>query len=380
MQLLWKVCVCVALAGCDLVFPIDPGTGFGGPGPDGGIGNDASDGDPNADAAVPGFTPSNLEPQDLVAGTQDLVLDGAIINTDALTITGGSITGDRLQSQPSPAPTIWVLRVKTLQINGTVSVVGERALAFVASDSITVAGSITFTGGRACTEVQNGDGAASGGGGGFGAVGGSGARGDMSSKAGSGGGVRGSTNLIPLLTGCAGAPGSSFASGSVSGGKGGGALQLVAGSRIDVTGTVCAPGGGGGIGIADTGSGGGGSGGAILLEAPTVNVAVSATLAANGGGGGGSSGPFGVDGQPGGSSCVATAGGSGGAGDAPAGNGGNGGGGPAGAQAGQSGTVGTTTYAGGGGGSAGRIRVNANDVTLDGSTSPIVSQGILTGG
>lgn len=315
----------------------------------------------DADASLPGFTPSNLEAGDLLVGTDDLVLDDATIDTLGRSITGVTLSQERLQSQPAPSPEIWVVLVRRLQIKGSVTVRGGRALAIVASDTIAVSGTISYFDFGVCTLSQD-ERPLGAGGGGFGGVGGA-------SATGQGGAIRGTAELVPLLGGCNGsAPGTL--------GNGGGAIQLAARSRIDITGTVCVSGTGGALGLPgfDRDSGGGGSGGAILLEAPIVNVAASATLVANGGGGGGSNG------EGGGRSCIATEAGAGGAGlgDPPVGSGGDGGFGTVAAQPGQTGTCGTKQCVGGGGGGVGRVRINSsNDSTPSGAVSPPPSLGSL---
>src|SRR6478609_6034421 len=102
---------------------------------------------------------------------------------------------------------------------------------------------------------------------------------------GSGGMPYGDATLIPLVGGSSG--GSAVGGFATTANHGGGALQIVSGDTIQI----------GQLGIVDMGGGfpdspgksvsggGGGSGGAILLEAPFVNVL--GVLAANGGGGGG---------------------------------------------------------------------------------------------
>jgi hypothetical protein len=94
--------------------------------------------------------------------------------------------------------------------------------------------------------------------------------------------------LVPLRGGCAG--GLSGSQGSAGGG--GGAIQIVSATAIELSdlGTIDA-GGGGGFGTPQQsgadGSGGGG-GGAILLEAPSITLrGPSVVVAAKGGGGGG---------------------------------------------------------------------------------------------
>jgi hypothetical protein len=145
------------------------------------------------------------------------------------------------------------------------------------------------------------------------------------------------------------------------GGKGGGAIEIVSSVSITVgpVGVVQAGGGGAGPGFA----GGGGAGGAILLEAPRVTV--QGTLAANGGGGGGDGDPA-EDGRPnataasGGLNGTTVVGGSGSAGATIAGG---------------NGLATPTNGLSGGGGGAGRIRINtqSGSATITGTLSPVQS-------
>jgi hypothetical protein len=122
-----------------------------------------------------------------------------------------------------------------------------------------------------------------GGGGGFGGVGGAGG----APNGGLAGAIFGDIALSPLGAGAAGGCGTESQSVfTPNGGHGGGAAHIVSAIRIVIgaSGIVNAS-GGGGHGVNATGGGGGGSGGAILLEAPVVEV--EGYLGANGGGGGG---------------------------------------------------------------------------------------------
>ena len=203
------------------------------------------------------------------------------------------------------------------------------------------------------------------GGGGGGHVGGGGSGGSSrSATGGSGGSVSGSETLVPLCGGSGGGgeEGVFFADQGSEGGGGGGALQLFSADAVIVhpDGSVRAS-GGGGSGGHPGGGGGGGAAGAILIEAPTVEVA--GALVANGGGGGSGghlAGFAGADGDDGGSGGVAgplgAEGGSGGVGDLCDGDDG----------------LPSDNNGGGGGGSAGRLRLNARDavVAITGSVSP----------
>jgi hypothetical protein len=211
-----------------------------------------------------------------------------------------------------------------------------------------------------------------GGGGSYCGAGGKG--GAATATQGQAGSVYGSASLIPLLGGSAGGGGAEF------GGGGGGAIEMVAGTSVDIgaTGVVFAGGGGGSYG--QEGSGGG-SGGAVLVEAPQVTI--EGTVAVNGGGGGGGTAQpaDGADSTPnataasGGILGTTGAGGNGSAGTTVAGTTGSPGDPPG----------NTAMYeAGGGGGGAGYIRINSRTgmASLVGTLSPsavtpCVTQGTL---
>lgn len=164
-----------------------------------------------------------------------------------------------------------------------------------------------------------------------------------------GGKTYGNPENVPLIGG------SSGGMLEYQGSAGGGAIQISAGTRIDIGILGAIHVGGGGAGFT---SNGGGSGGAILLEAPKVRVL--GHLAANGGGGSSptSGGPqHGGDGtaddQPalGGQTAGVPKGGNGSAGSIVDGQPG---------EASPEGTLG-----GGGGGGAGRMRINVREGQLE---------------
>ncbi len=269
--------------------------------------------------------------------------------------------------------------------------VGTRPLVLVATGAITIgvdgkldAGSeraVTSGPGApagACTglvSASNDDGGGGGGAGGsFVGAGGNGGIGDTNdtgAPTGSshGGAAAGGTVPTGLRAGCRGGYGGRAVSGSTVGvgGRGGGAVYLIGGTEIQISGLVTAYGGGGAGGHEKGGGGGGGSGGMIGLDAPVVTVAASGAVAANGGGGGeggssmqppgdnGSDGTSTVDRAAGGANSVST-GGNGGAGSSGLATGGT---------AGQSGGGG----GGGGGGGAGFIYVRGA-LTSSGLMSP----------
>lgn len=164
------------------------------------------------------------------------------------------------------------------------------------------------------------------------------------------------------------------------GGGGGGALQLTALEGIAIAGVVSANGAGGaggvGSGTASDGdaAGGGGAGGAILIEAPTVNVA-GAVLVANGGGGGGASNSM-QPGMPGEDGKLGSSPAQGGAtGASPSTPGGNGGAGTTAPTPGPNTAV--NQNAGGGGGAVGRIFIRGTTTGVATTSSPPATSGSL---
>ncbi len=294
----------------------------------------------------------------------------------------------------------------------TVRVAGARAVAFLASGPVRIAGLIDARGGLSACGVNNcagpggfaggtaGDTGTAGmgpGGGGAGTNGGcagdeAGGGGGGSCGAGGAGGSVGAT--IPggaggiaylraaLAPSCGGSGGGAGAYGcggasyaTQHGGGGGGAVQIVSADSVSFLSTSpVAPTGvnvGGGAGAADhitsydDGGGGGGAGGSILVEAPAIIVDAGATLAAGGGGGAGgyNAGANSIDGSdgllgdtpaPGGGGT--NAGGNGGAGSAPGG----------------ANAAGTSDGGAGGGGGAGRIRLATAAAT------PAVVHGVVS--
>ncbi|HEY0987122.1 MAG TPA: hypothetical protein VGD80_08725 [Kofleriaceae bacterium] len=104
------------------------------------------------------------------------------------------------------------------------------------------------------------------------------------------------TTVTALRGGCAGQNGQGGAGEFGLAGRGGGAVYLIAGVRIDIQGGINAAGEGGGGGIANSGgAGGGGSGGMIGFDAPSITA--TSLLLASGGGGGGGAGSGGTPGS-----------------------------------------------------------------------------------
>lgn len=262
-----------------------------------------------------------------------------------------------------------VIAGTTLTVNATLRATGTRPLVLLASNSIIV-NQLIDVGSHRLPAESLGAGAdpvaclagappGTNGGGAGGSFAGSGG---MGGAADGPGGVPASaaTPFAPLRGGCRGQDGNGTGKGT--GGHGGGAVYLVAGSRIDITGPGINAAGEGGTGGAvvsgvPSGGGAGGSGGMIGLDAPTITC--TGLLLASGGGGGQGSGtsatgstgldPTGVNAAGGGTPAMR--------GSACGGNGGDGSSGlAAGAGASAGAPVCPGAGAGGGGGGAGIIK------------------------
>jgi hypothetical protein len=333
------------------------------------------------------------------AGAQPLADFGesATINTDTEQVEVNGSPVALATFVTGSEPEILVIAVGGL-VADDVTVSGARALAIVSDGDIELAGHFSVsasgaTGGPgafdepACTgqvgERVDSNGATSLAGGGGGGFGSSGARGgiaiaqddageDVRAEGGPGGGTTGNAQLVPLRGGCSG---SGEANGTLTAG-GGGAVQLVSRTTIQVDGIVAASGAGG----RSTGAGSaGGSGGGILLEAP--EIVITGNVVANGGGGGASGictndAAAGEDGRTdnqraaGGTACggsLSVGGGLGAAGSQNALFG----------STNNSGTVGA--FGGHGGAGVGRIRINtaAGGLTAPGLFSPAPSTGVI---
>jgi hypothetical protein len=339
------------------------------------------------------FTPSNVPAPDLSTVGDVTITGNCTIDTDMKQFDDdcGIPTGadgevpytfsSAPQSDPSQSKvTILAVRSLTVSPSAQLQVQGGVPLVVVAATTASIQGTVTAqAGGFTCSTQGQGSGPGGGGGepsfasevgGGGGAycgIGGSGANATQAGGAATPGGqAYGTQAIVPLLGGSAGGA----SPGGQSGGSGGGAIQISAGVSIIVGsgGAVSAPGGGAGIDY----SVGGGSGGAILLEAPTVDV--EGVLAANGGAANGGSDPTRA---PGGlpNSNPAAQTGQPEAGVGSAGGNVNGG----------NGSV-TPNGIGGGGGGAGRIRINtktgvatigSNATTSPATSTQCVSQGTL---
>jgi hypothetical protein len=378
---------------------------------------------PNA-CKSPTLVPSNLYDASVVlmpanpcetVTVQDLsvpVAGSLTINTD---VDGSVCT--RVKSQLGSLPEICVMVRRNISFGAasTVTVTGSRALALVATGTISLAGTIDVSadgpvGGpgslaasasqnAAANGMPNGEstpGNAGGGGGGFGMAGGTGGSAPGTS-AGSGGVVQGMVSIVPLRSGSSGGTNSALSGTPRQGlpGGGGGALQIVGCTSMTVTASALfdANGGGGQGGRPGSSStpgagAGGGSGGAVLIEAQTMTLASGARFYANGGGGGGGATLSGAggDGQDGQAQNSAATGGTasiamgatskdGGTGGATMSSGTPIAAGPGGSVPG--GMMGMMSAAGGGGGGVGRIRLNNTAGSL-GSATLIASPNIGT--
>jgi hypothetical protein len=248
----------------------------------------------------------------------------------------------------------------TRAAGGTFRAIGTRPLVIVATEMITIDGIVSVSSLRGqgtgagssigpCATPNQGEDDAGGGGGGAGgsfmSTGGNGGNGDTNGSPGDGGTAATAMQAPTTLRGgCAGGRGGNATDPGGAGSPGGGAVYLVAGMSIRITGGVFAAGMGGSLGGTRGGGGGGGSGGLIGLDAPTITV--DGSITANGGGGG-EGGGFGNGGNGSDGLITGTR--------APGGmiepDGGNGGGG--GALAGLAGLAGGPSAGGGGGGGGG---------------------------
>jgi hypothetical protein len=288
----------------------------------------------NPDGSVPPPPISHVPVRYLTDGTCDLIIstsrtfDTQTGQLDAAPLPSGCLhnietTPGGDGGQPS---SISVLAVRSLMIaaGSTLKVTGPNPLVIAAGTTIEINGIIDGSanlntqgpGGLATGPGVGGNGNSAGtnlivdsggAGGSFGTNGADGADADNGTTT-APGGPRGmqypiidpslSTALLAGSTGGAGIGPVTNSDPTIAcglGGGGGGAIQLTAGTSLQIgaAGRLLVNGGGGLGGCADSSSnparsgGGGGSGGALFLEAPILTIDNGAVLTANGGGGGG---------------------------------------------------------------------------------------------
>jgi hypothetical protein len=355
--------------------------------------SDAGDGtsdasDTGTDPVVLGWTPSNIDPALISAGTSNLLIDGTdgtvIFDTGTGTFTraaGGPalITGVVVTNvaQGNGLPELAVLSVTSVNIYPTITlrVVGTRGFVLAVSGDVQIDGILDASAGAAQGNGLAWTGGPGGYDGGHDALNATGPGAGITGSTGIGGSGAGGLHaggnsfnqlggpisiartLTPLIGGSGGGRG---AGQQAWGGGGGGAVQISARTAIRIGGIVRAH-GRGGLTNGASGGGGGGGGGTVLLEAPSVTVSTDGLVCANGGGGGGigsggvsSNGASGQDSQlpANGGGVAPNIGGAGGAGTEP----------PTNATGGGTGQ--------GAGGSAGRLRIR--------STTPAVLSGVLS--
>lgn len=325
---------------------------------------------------------------DMVSSAPDLDLENAQFNPQTGEVRNNFAlisVPSFLVSAPSGGVEVRVFVANSVRITQAIALTGSDsvpgpAFALLAKSDISVTGRLwaTFSAGSASmlAGCSGGNGAinngcsyssSAGGGGGFGTNGAKG--GDVTNNSNPGGpaGIaNGNERLVPLRGGCQG--GRVNDGGTpllMRGGGGGGAIQLVSRTRINIDGQVNVEGEQGGTEDYDNPLGnlvltGGGSGGAILLEAPSVNLGASAHLAARGGDGidvcgstaftcsvRGLGARPGVGATPGADiSCVAN---------------------------------GKPTKSGGGGGGLGRVRINTADGTYTKASTAVEEAVVSTG-
>jgi hypothetical protein len=297
---------------------------------------------------------------------------GNLNNPDAIHDNNVGIDNGVDYQEYGTAPGVTVFRFRKLIISGNITIVGDRAVVFVADQEITVGGVVDARG--PCTKTgqtvgiagpggfaggaQKGAGLGTGGGGGGGTdntKGGGGAgygsTGGLGGNTGGAGGLPYNSTINTLVGGSGGGGGGGGNGNTQPGGGGGGAIQMISNKSITISAGGINAGGCGGFSTTGPDSGaGGGAGGLILLEAPAITLA--GALAVNGGGGGSGPGLV-LQGENGKLSRAAAAGaigdGIGGAGGAGA------------TLIGGPGTM--VTKSGGGGGAVGRIRIETRDGT-----------------
>jgi hypothetical protein len=239
-----------------------------------------------------------LGPLDLTGMSGMVVLDteNGQISAGGTVLVAANSPGFQNVPQGGSAPAVGLFNFSTLVVPSSVtlkpSTSSNSVLALAASDTLTINGTIDWSGfgvslggaaGGAGTDPQSvggagaaGAGTAGGGGGGHHDAGTTG-----TSSGGAGGQAYGNDDLTPVYTGSGGGGG-----GTTRGGNSGGAVVLlgatvVMGGTIDVRGIAGDPASG-----TSAGGGGGGSGGAVLISGGTVTLNPGHDLILTGGKGG----------------------------------------------------------------------------------------------
>ena len=297
--------------------------------------------------------------------------------SSAMTLDTGS--DSRCQTVTVSGHDLCLIYSTEVTIAATLTVTGGRPLALVSASTMVISGQIDAgshgpqvgpaVDDTSCAFATSPDtdpgGAGGGAGGSFTLAGGNGCTGntDRSITGSTGrGGTRGAlVSAPPLRGGCQGQKGGDEQAGGNVGGAGGhsgGALYLAALQSVTVPGSIRATGAGGAGGESQAGGGGGGSGGTVVIE--SVSIKISGGISANGGGGGQGGGRINgndISGHAGTDGALATSPASGGFGannnDPTFSRGGAGGAGTTAAGPGTDSIIG----GGGGGGAAGVIRL-----------------------
>jgi hypothetical protein len=358
-------------------------------GDDGGVSpvpsNQAMEGAPDSGRSSMSFKPSNLalsssSTVEDVEITKPCELDTDKGTIDCITRSSSFAFAKTEQGSGAGLVAVFTMRSLRVQPSATLRVKGSLPLVLFTATTMDIQGGLdassNLAGGHAggFLSAENGAGGGPGGGGSGSSSYNAGAGGTYCGAGGAGGvnlapgalptAAYGSSELVPLVGGSSGggAPGSLGGRG----GAGGGAVQLVAGTSINIgIGGFVNVGGGGGT----ANGGAGGSGGTLLIESPRVNML--GKLAANGGGGtvfnGGASGQNGLPTSTRAQGTAETAGtGSGASIDGTSGTK----------------TAGDPNSSGSGGGGAGRIRINTESgvATISGVVSPALATPCVTQG
>ncbi len=301
-------CLALVAAGCNQVLGVtDPHLHDGGP-----LGGDAggmTDGSSACAGDGFGYTISNVAPCDIPAAVPASVILNSTIDTTAGTVTVGTsvqpLPASALAAQIGGGPLVRVVSVTGFRVPPgiTVNVVGQYGLVIIVHGDVVIDGAVNASadhttpgagsrGAAACGASAGATGAVAGGGGatssgsgggghgGAGAAGGNGTVGMGNAIPGGTGGIADNNlALRPLRGGCPGGVSSGVPA------AGGGAIQISASGRIDISGTIAAAGGGGVALDTSLPAPAGGAGGGIVLEAGTIALAATGAVTANGGAG-----------------------------------------------------------------------------------------------